>query len=341
MSCSICLSNLKEPVSVPCGHIYCTECLTSHISATSRDGFTSTCPECREMFNMVRPELSCLPQTFHQYVVPSLRRVYISPAEPSLSKEILKRQLSLADARIQKLEEDKERLKRECERYIAAAQAHARGKAGALRDVASLQMQLELAREREVSLRDALVQMADEAAEAQRELATVQEELEEAQEELETAKEELEEAQEQLEERDTQLEQAEEDEREARDDAVKDAREARLMSAALNELRGEANEAKEALKAMKVKYERMKKHCRAVEASRPAEDNAPLVPLTGKRSSSLIDLSVDDALGASPKRLRVTRPLPRSRGSLPLATPVNQHQHRYSVPGGLGSPFRT
>ncbi|KAJ7043778.1 hypothetical protein C8F04DRAFT_1073265 [Mycena alexandri] len=338
MSCSICLSNLKEPVSVPCGHIYCTECLTSHISATSRDGFTSMCPTCREVFNMVRPELTCLPKKFHQCIVPSLRRVYISPAESSLSKEALKRKLSLADARVQKLEEDKERLMRECERNIAAAQAHARGETGALRDVASLRRKLELTREREASFRDALAQTVNDAAEAQQELAAVKEELEEVQEELETAKEELEEVQEQLEERDTQLEQAEEDEQEARESAKNDAR---LMSTALNELRGEAKEAKEALKAMKVKYERMKKHCRAVEASRTAEDSSPLAPLTGKRNSSLIDHSVDDVFGASPKRLRVTRPLPRSRGSFPLATPVNQHQHRCSVPGGLGSPFRT
>ncbi|KAJ7142185.1 hypothetical protein C8R46DRAFT_815002, partial [Mycena filopes] len=127
MSCSICLSNLKEPVSVPCGHLYCTECLTAHISATSRDGFTSTCPTCREGFNMVRPELTCLPKKFHQYIVPSLRRVYISPADPSPSKEALKRKLSVAEARVQQLEDDKERLMRECERTIAAAQAHARG----------------------------------------------------------------------------------------------------------------------------------------------------------------------------------------------------------------------
>ncbi|KAJ6581682.1 hypothetical protein B0H19DRAFT_1251863 [Mycena capillaripes] len=139
MSCIICLSQLKEPVSVPCGHVYCKECLTAHVCATSPDGFTSTCPSCRDTFNMVRPELTCLPKTFHQYIVPSIRRVYID-----MPHENLRKKLSASEARVKTLEKDKERLMGECERHIAAAHAHGRGETTALRKAQDLQGELQM-----------------------------------------------------------------------------------------------------------------------------------------------------------------------------------------------------
>ncbi|KAF7370475.1 RING-type domain-containing protein [Mycena sanguinolenta] len=274
MSCGICLSKLKEPVSVPCGHVYCTDCLTGHISATSSDGFTSTCPSCRETFNMVRPEITCLPKKFHQYIVPSIRRVYIDTSR----HENLRKKLSTSEARVAALEGDKERLMAECERHIAAAQAHRRGETDA---------------RQELRRNDArLVEMQE---------------------------------------------------------AVVDEREARLA-------------AEDAMRAMKVKYDKMKRHCRAVEAARcvlhspiflgtysftytmagaRARDESPSV--VGKRTNSLIDLSVEDEAPISPKRLRVIRPIPRSRQS--LDTPKNWRTSATtfnldtSLP--LGSPFHS
>ncbi|KAJ7491987.1 hypothetical protein FB451DRAFT_954815, partial [Mycena latifolia] len=139
MSCGICLSKLKEPVSVPCGHVYCTECLTGHVSATSPDGFTSTCPSCREPFNMVRPELTCLPKKFHQFVVPSIRRVYIDMSR----YDGLRKKLAASEARVKALEQDKERLMVVSERHIAAARAHSMGETRALVKASDLEHELE------------------------------------------------------------------------------------------------------------------------------------------------------------------------------------------------------
>ncbi|KAJ6488065.1 hypothetical protein DFH09DRAFT_381016 [Mycena vulgaris] len=249
MSCGICLSKLKEPVSVPCGHVYCTDCLTGHISATSPDGFTSTCPSCRETFNMVRPEITCLPKKFHQYIVPSIRRVYIDMSR----HEGLRKKLSASDARVKMLEQDKERLMAECERHIAAARAHSRGETDALLKLHDLEEELEVTREN----------------------ATV----------------------------DTQ-------------------------------------DAERALQAMKVKYEKMKRHCRSLEASRKADSSvAEGASLPGKRNSSLVDISLDDPV--SPKRLRVIRPLPRSRQSLTTPRTSYSGYPLRAEQCDLGSPFRS
>ena len=46
--CSICMDILRDPVSTPCGHNFCKECLTAHIAHNARYGnYDSACPQCR------------------------------------------------------------------------------------------------------------------------------------------------------------------------------------------------------------------------------------------------------------------------------------------------------
>ncbi|XP_017281492.1 E3 ubiquitin/ISG15 ligase TRIM25 [Kryptolebias marmoratus] len=54
--CSVCLEVLRDPVTIPCGHSYCLDCIEDYWS-TAKQKDQYSCPQCRQVFNP-RPLLS-------------------------------------------------------------------------------------------------------------------------------------------------------------------------------------------------------------------------------------------------------------------------------------------
>ncbi|XP_037542943.1 tripartite motif-containing protein 16-like [Nematolebias whitei] len=78
--CSICLDLLKDPVTIPCGHSYCKNCIKVYWNEEFQKGIHS-CPQCRKTFRQ-KPVLT--KNTMLTFLVEHLKKTNVQavPADP-------------------------------------------------------------------------------------------------------------------------------------------------------------------------------------------------------------------------------------------------------------------
>ncbi|KAI0788871.1 hypothetical protein C8Q75DRAFT_719419 [Abortiporus biennis] len=121
ITCSICLEPLKTPVSTPCGHLHCEDCLTELV-ASGPESVEAACPTCRAPFSIVQPDLRFVPQKYHKFMVPSIRRVYFDST--SQESRNLRTEIETLQERVRGLYRDKTLLMDRCEAAMAASSTH-------------------------------------------------------------------------------------------------------------------------------------------------------------------------------------------------------------------------
>ncbi|KAF4569586.1 hypothetical protein EYR40_008564 [Pleurotus pulmonarius] len=76
-ACSICIDRLKAPIALPCGHVYCHECILNTIHQITPYTTQHNCPTCRAPFSTVNIDPNFVPSHLRQYITPSIRKLYM------------------------------------------------------------------------------------------------------------------------------------------------------------------------------------------------------------------------------------------------------------------------
>ncbi|KAG2345770.1 hypothetical protein BDR05DRAFT_1057959 [Suillus weaverae] len=120
VECGICLEDIKKPVCIPCGHVHCEKCLRAHINS-GNDALKSSCPSCRSIFHIAMPDLSFVPKKYHDFMAPSVRKLYLDIPSPAP----LVAEIEQLKTRVAALSRDRDALMERCEAHMAASRQYA------------------------------------------------------------------------------------------------------------------------------------------------------------------------------------------------------------------------
>ncbi|KAJ7831188.1 hypothetical protein B0H14DRAFT_2365304 [Mycena olivaceomarginata] len=77
MSCSICYQQFTSPVSLPCGHVFCRECICRTIDSIKSCSVQHYCPACRKSYCVVAIDPSLVPPYLRPHVQSPIRPVFL------------------------------------------------------------------------------------------------------------------------------------------------------------------------------------------------------------------------------------------------------------------------
>ncbi|KAJ6470229.1 hypothetical protein C8R47DRAFT_1149075 [Mycena vitilis] len=84
-TCSICYEPFTSPVSLPCGHVFCRECLRRTVEAVKSRTMQHSCPSCRASYSILTLDPALIPPYLRPHILPPIRKVFIDEPAPAAS----------------------------------------------------------------------------------------------------------------------------------------------------------------------------------------------------------------------------------------------------------------
>ncbi|KIY70542.1 hypothetical protein CYLTODRAFT_347506 [Cylindrobasidium torrendii FP15055 ss-10] len=131
-SCSICIDELKRPVSLPCGHVFCNDCVYRAVTAVKPYANLHYCPTCRAPYTTVNMDNSVVPDHLRPHVLPHIRRLFLDErTSPSTSSD-MPSEPQTQFAECSRLSAENKTLRFNCDMWRKRAECHAAATLGLL-----------------------------------------------------------------------------------------------------------------------------------------------------------------------------------------------------------------
>ncbi|KAF7318356.1 RING-type domain-containing protein [Mycena chlorophos] len=92
-TCSICIEPFTQPVSLPCGHVFCRLCIRKTVESGSSASASGSgprllehlCPSCRTPYSIITIDPELVPPHMRPHVRPSIRPLFLDSSSPATS----------------------------------------------------------------------------------------------------------------------------------------------------------------------------------------------------------------------------------------------------------------
>lgn len=81
-TCIICLDVLKDPAALPCGHVFCYECIVRLVRNVEPYVKQHFCPTCRHEYTIATIDSALVPSHLKLHISPSIRKLKVDYSLP-------------------------------------------------------------------------------------------------------------------------------------------------------------------------------------------------------------------------------------------------------------------